>query len=260
MRSSLQKPQVELKTKSELAVMRQAGLIAGRTLKEVAKYVKSGVTTKELDEVAEQFIRKSGAKPTFIGYRGYPASLCVSVNDEVVHGIPGKKKLKVGDVVSIDVAATLDGFVGDTATTLVIEPVEARAQTLVNVTKASLEAAIEQMRPGKRLGDIGAAVQEVAESAGFGVVRDFVGHGIGRQMHEEPAVANYGTRGSGMRLEEGMVLAIEPMITMGDWKVKILKDGWTVVTQDGSLAAHFEHSIAVTADGPIVLTDPEGKE
>ncbi len=250
----LSKPRVELKTKAELAVMRRAGMIAGQTLKEVEKFIKPGISTKELDSIAEQFIRKSGAKPTFIGYRGYPASLCVSINEEVVHGIPGPRKLKPGDVVSVDVAATLDGFVGDTAFTMIVAPVDSKAKKLVDVTRESLQAAIREMMPGKRLGDIGAAVQRVAEAEGFGVVRDFVGHGIGRQMHEEPAVANYGTPGTGMRLEPGMVLAVEPMVTMGDWQVKVLQDGWTVVTEDGSLAAHFEHSIAITDNGPVVLT------
>lgn len=254
MRSAIRKPQVEIKTKSELAAMRKAGEIAGWTLKEVEKFIQPGITTKELDSIAEKFIRKSGAKPTFIGYRGYPASLCVSINEEVVHGIPGSRKLNPGDVISIDVAATIDGFVGDTAFTTIVPPAETGAQKLVNVTKLSLKAAIQEMVPGRRLGDIGAAVQQVVEASGFGVVRDFVGHGIGRQMHEEPAVPNYGLPGTGLRLEPGMVLAIEPMVTMGDWKVRVLKDGWTVVTEDGSLAAHFEHSIAVTEDGPVVLT------
>ncbi len=235
-------------------MMRQAGLIAGRTLEQVKKFLKPGVSTKELDVIAEEFIRKSGAKPTFIGYRGYPATLCISINEEVVHGIPGKRRLSSGDIVSIDVAATLDGFVGDTATTVLLDSKDPKAQRLVDVTSDSLEEAILQMRPGQRLGDIGAAVQKVAESQGFGVVRDFVGHGIGRQMHEEPAVPNYGTPGTGLRLEVGMVLAIEPMVTMGHWDVKVLSDGWTVVTKDGSMAAHFEHTIAVTEDGPFVLT------
>ncbi len=234
--------------------MRTAGQIAGRTLQEVAKAIAPGVTTKELDRVAENFIRKNGATPTFIGYRGYPASLCVSINDEVVHGIPGSRKLKAGDVVSIDVAATIDGFVGDTATTVIVPPVTAEAEKLVRVTEQSLYAGIDAMKPGNRLGDVGAAVQQVAESNGFGVVRDFVGHGIGRKMHEEPAVPNYGTKGTGLRLEEGLVLAVEPMVTFGDWNVRMLEDGWTVVTEDGSLAAHFEHTIAITANGPEILT------
>lgn len=258
MKTAVKKPQVELKTKSELAVMKQAGWIAGSTLKHVNKFLKPGITTKELDVIAEEFIRKNGAKPTFIGYRGYPATLCISINEEVVHGIPGKRKVQVGDLVSIDVAATLDGFVGDTAYSTVLQvdghAPDSKVQRLVDVTKESLDAAVLQVRAGQRLGDIGSAVQKVAEAAGYGVVRDFVGHGIGRQMHEEPAVANYGSPGTGMRLEVGMVLAIEPMVTMGDWNVEVLSDGWTVVTKDKSWAAHFEHTVAVTEDGPVVFT------
>ncbi len=245
---------IELKTKAELEKMRQAGKVAGATLKAVVAAIDAGVTTKDLDRVAENFIRKNGGIPTFIGYRGYPASLCVSINNEVVHGIPGNRKLKAGDVVSVDVAATVDGFVGDTATTVIVPPAKADAQKLVEVSERSLQAAIDAMRPGNRLGDVGFAVQNVAESNGFGVVRDFVGHGIGRRMHEEPAVPNYGKPGSGMRLEAGLVLAVEPMVTMGDWHVRVLADGWTVVTMDGSLAAHFEHTIAITESGPEVLT------
>lgn len=251
------KTSVELKTKAEIDLMRAAGWLAGLTLKEVAKAIQPGVSTRELDKVAEDFIRKNGGKPTFIGYRGYPASLCVSINDEVVHGIPGPRKVKAGDVVSLDVAATVDGFVGDTALTVTVPPVSKHIEKLVRVTEQSLKAAIDTMTVGKRLGDIGWAVQNVAESNGFGVVRDFVGHGIGRRMHEEPAVANYGNPGTGLRLEPGLVLAVEPMVTMGDWHVRVLKDGWTVVTEDGSMAAHFEHSIAITEDGPIVLTQVE---
>ncbi len=248
------KPSVELKTKSELQSMIRAGDVAGRTLQAVAKAVEVGITTKELDRVAENFIRKNGGTPTFIGYRGYPASLCVSINEEVVHGIPGSRKIKSGDVVSLDVAATVDGFVGDTATTVLVEPISKEAAKLWSVTEASLNAAIECMCVGKRLGDVSAAVQAVIDEAGLGIVRDFVGHGIGRAMHEEPAVPNYGKVGTGIRLEPGLVLAIEPMVTLGHFDVRVLQDGWTVVTRDGSLAAHVEHTIAVTEDGPRVLT------
>ena len=248
------KHSIELKSKAEIAAMRQAGMVAGLALKAAVRAVAPGVSTREMDKVAEQSIRKSGGIPTFIGYRGYPATICVSVNEEVVHGIPGGRKLKPGDVVGIDIAATVDGFVGDTAVTVIVPPATKEAQKLVDATKRCLDLAIDKMRPGNRLGDIGAAVQGYAEANNFGVIRDFVGHGIGRQMHEEPAVPNYGTAGTGMRLEPGVVLAIEPMITAGDWRVRVLNDGWTVVTEDGSLAAHFEHSIAVTEDGPLVLT------
>lgn len=248
------KSSVELKTKGEIELMRVAGRLAGQTLQEVAKAIQPGVTTKDLDRIAEATIRQNGGKPTFVGYRGYPASLCVSINNEVVHGIPSNRKIKPGDLVSIDVAATVDGFVGDTAMTVIVPPGAPEAVKLVRVTEQSLFAAIECMRPGMRLGDVGAAVQTVAESNGYGVVRDFVGHGIGRKMHEEPAVANYGNPGSGMRLDPGLVLAVEPMVTMGGWQVRVLPDGWTVVTVDGSLAAHFEHTIAVTENGPEILT------
>lgn len=234
--------------------MRKAGAIAGGALRAVAQSVAAGRTTKELDGIAEKFIRDAGAVPTFIGYRGYPASLCVSINEEVVHGIPGPRKIKAGDIVSIDVAATIDGFVGDTATTVLVPPAASDSRRLLEVTERSLQAAIDEMRPGRRLGDVSAAVQRVVEAAGYGVVRDFVGHGIGRQMHEDPAVPNYGAAGTGIRLEPGLVLAIEPMVTMGDWNVRVLDDGWTVVTRDGSPAAHVEHTVAVTADGPVVLT------
>lgn len=245
---------VELKSKAEIAAMRRAGLVAGKALKAIAEAVTPGITTRELDKIGESMIRKNGGIPTFIGYRGYPATICVSVNEEVVHGIPGPRKLKAGDVVGIDIAATVEGFVGDTALTVIVPPATPEAQRLVDVTKKSLDLAIDKMRAGNRMGDIGATVQALAESNKFGVVRDFVGHGIGRQMHEEPAVPNFGTAGTGIRLEPGLVLAIEPMITVGSWRVKMMPDGWTVVTEDGSLAAHFEHTIAVTEDGPFVLT------
>ena len=248
------RPTVELKSQAEIAAMRKAGDLAGRALKAVLAAAEPGMPTAELDRIAERFIRKGGGIPTFVGYRGYPSTICVSINEEVVHGMPGPRKLKAGDVVGVDIAATVDGFVGDTAATVIVPPAAPEAQKLVDVTKASLDAAIEKMRPGFRLGDVGAAVQALAEANKFGVVRDFVGHGIGRQMHEEPAVPNFGAAGTGLRLEPGVVLAIEPMITAGDWRVKVLADGWTVVTEDGSLAAHFEHTVAVTESGPLVLT------
>ncbi len=248
------KDPIELKSPRELELMRNAGRVAGLALMEVQKLVAPGITTKDLDKAAERFIRQAGAKPTFLGYRGYPASICASLNEEVVHGIPGKRKLKDGDIISIDLGATLDGFVGDTAATYAVGEISEKAKELIFYTKKSLDEAILLMREGNRLGDIGACVQSVVEPRGFGVVREFVGHGIGRNMHEAPAVPNYGTKGTGIRFDLGLVLAIEPMVTAGNYAVKVLDDGWTVVTKDGSLAAHFEHTVAVTKSGPVVLT------
>jgi methionyl aminopeptidase len=251
---SSKKPAVELKTRAELETMKRAGLVAGTVLHEVGRSIRAGMTTKDLDVLAEKLLRQAGATPTFLGYHGYTASICVSINEEVVHGIPGKRVIKAGDVVSIDIGATVDGFVGDTAYTFLVEPVSSEARKLVQRTKESLDAAIAVMKPGNRLGDVGSAVQKLVEAEGFGVIREYVGHGIGRQMHESPSVPNYGTAGSGMRLEPGLVLAIEPMVTAGHHDVNVLSDGWTVVTKDKSLAAHFEHTVAVTEDGPWVLT------
>ena len=234
--------------------MRRAGRMAAETLAEVGRHIKAGVTTKELDRIASAFLGKLGGTPTFVGYRGYPATICVSINDEVVHGIPSDRMIKDGDIVSVDFATTVDGFVGDTAKTWAVGQVPVETARLVDVTRESLSRGIAAMQPGNRLGDIGAAIQGFVEQEGFGVVRDFVGHGIGRQMHEEPAVPNYGTPGTGVRLEPGLVLAIEPMVTQGHWSVRLLDDGWTVVTQDGKLAAHFEHTIALTENGPEILT------
>ncbi len=246
---------VEPKSPAELDKMRQAGRIAARVLVELGKLVRPGVSTKDLDRAAERMIREAGAVPTFLGYRGYPASICASLNEEVVHGIPAAKRvLRDGDIVSLDLAATFQGFVGDTAATFAVGTISGEDRRLMDVTVASLERGIERMRAGNRLGDVSNAVQVCAEAAGFGVVRDYVGHGIGRQMHEEPAVANYGTAGTGLRLEVGMTLALEPMITAGSWKTKVLPDGWTVATQDGSRSAHFEHTVALTEAGPEILT------
>ncbi len=252
---------VELKSPSDLEKMRRAGRIAGEALQEVGRLVRPGVTTKDLDQAAERLIRKAGALPTFLGYRGYAASICASVNEEVVHGIPSAKRvLKDGDIISIDLGATFDGFVGDTAATFAVGKISDEDQRLMSVTRDALAKGIEQMRPGKRLGDVSNAIQRCAEAAGFGVVRDYVGHGIGRQMHEEPGVPNYGAAGSGMRLEEGLVLALEPMITAGHYEVRVLPDGWTVVTRDGRRAAHDEHTVAITGRGPEILTARPGEE
>jgi methionyl aminopeptidase len=238
--------------------MRAAGRLVGEVLTRLATKVAPGVTTAELDEVAEKLIGDAGAIPAFKGYHGYPASICASINDEVIHGIPsGRRVLNEGDIVSIDVGASLDGFYGDSAITLAVGHVSEEAATLLRVTEESLYRAIERARPGSRVSDLGHAVQQHVESYGFSVVREFVGHGIGQRMHEEPQVPNYGEAGRGPRLAEGMVLAIEPMVNAGKPAVKVLADGWTAVTRDRSLSAHFEHTVAVTADGPWILTARE---
>lgn len=245
---------VTLKSREEIEKMVRASRVVGLVLLKLQEVVQVGMTTDDLDRIAEEFIRKEGGVPTFIGYRGYPKSLCTSVNAEVVHGIPGKRVLKEGDIVGIDCGVTKDGFVGDAAVTVGVGKISENAQKLMRVTKECLERAIEQVVPGKRLGDIGHAVQSHAEANGYSVVRDFVGHGIGRQMHEEPQIPNYGNPGTGLRLKAGMVVAIEPMINEGSFDVEILKDQWTVVTVDRKLSAHFEHTIACTEEGPRVLT------
>jgi methionyl aminopeptidase len=242
----------------ELKRMREAGRLVGEVLTELASRVAPGVTTADLDELAETRIRKAGATPAFKGYHGYPATICASINDEVIHGIPsGRRVLNEGDVISIDVGASLDGYFGDSAVTLAVGQVSEEAATLLRVTDESLYKAIEAVKAGGRISDIGHAVQKHVEAYGFSVVREFVGHGIGQRMHEEPQVPNYGEPGRGPRLTEGMVLAIEPMVNAGKPAVKVLADGWTAVTRDGSLSAHFEHTVAVTADGPWILTARE---
>lgn len=247
--------QIELKSPADLERMRRAGRLAAQVLEAVGRAVAPGVTTKELDRLAEKFIRDAGGVPTFLGYRGYTATLCASINEEVVHGIPNPKRvLREGDIVGIDVGATLDGFVGDTAATFAVGRITDEAQRLLQTTRESLDQGIAAARVGNRLGDVSAAIQRVAEAKGYSVVRDFVGHGIGRNMHEEPSVPNYGTAGTGLRLEAGLVIALEPMVNMGTWRVQVLKDGWTVVTEDNRLSAHFEHTVAVTDAGPEILT------
>jgi len=236
--------------------MRRAGRIVAGTIDRVVASVAPGRTTADLNAVAEAYIRERDATPSFLGYRGYPASICTSLNDEVVHGIPSKKReLKEGDVLSLDFGAILEGFQADSAVTVFVgRPPSEEAVKLVRATEASLEAAISQVRPGGRLSDIGHAVEQVALGAGFQVVREYVGHGIGRAMHEDPQIPNYGDPGRGPELRPGLVLAIEPMVNVGDWRTRVLADGWTVVTDDGSLSAHFEHTVAVTEDGHEVLT------
>jgi methionyl aminopeptidase len=249
------------KSADELRRMHQAGLVVHEVLVTLRKQVQPGLTTRELDEVAERMAVERGSKPAFKGYRGYPGSLCTSINQEVVHGIPSaKRKLKAGDIVSLDFGVVLDGYYADAAVTVAVGPVSPERQKLLEVTRDSLDHAIEKMRPGNRLGDVSAAVQAWVEGKGFSVVREFVGHGIGTQMHEEPQVPNYGAPGHGPRLQEGMVLAIEPMVNAGGPEVRVLADNWTAVTVDGSDSAHFEHTIAVTSDGPWVLTRPQGEQ
>jgi methionyl aminopeptidase len=242
------------KSKKELEKMRAAGQLVGRVLQELRRMVEPGVTTLDVDRAAEKMIRDGGALPTFKGYHGYPFSICASVNEQVVHGFPSNYKLKEGDIFSIDCGATLEGFVGDTAITVPVGRVSDELLRLIRVTEECLERAIEQCREGRHLGDIGWAVQEHAEGHGYTVVRDYVGHGIGRRMHEDPQIPNYGTPGKGVKIKNGYVFAVEPMVNMGTHLTKVLKDGWTVVTLDGRPSAHYEHTIAITETGPEVLT------
>ena len=248
---------VVLKSSEEIEKMRRAGRVVREVLELVRSHVKPGATTHDLERVAEAHIAALGAKPAFKGYHGFPCVLCTSVNSEVVHGIPSRKRvLKEGDIVSVDCGAVVDGYFGDAAITVPVgERIAASTAELLRVTEASLRAGIAAVKPGATLGDIGAAVQEVVESHGFSVVRDFVGHGIGSNMHEEPQVPNFGEAGRGMKLRAGMVIAIEPMVNVGKPEVRVLKDGWTAVTDDGSMSAHFEHTVAVTDTGARILTE-----
>ncbi len=242
------------KSRKELEKMRAAGQLVGRVLQELRRMVEPGLTTLEVDMAAEKMIRDAGALPTFKGYHGFPFSICASVNEQVVHGFPSNYKLKEGDIFSIDCGATLEGFVGDTATTVAVGRISEELQRLIRVTEESLELAIEQCREGKHLGDIGWAVQSHAEKHGYTVVREYVGHGIGRRMHEDPQIPNYGTPGKGIKIRNGYVFAVEPMVNMGRHETKVLRDGWTVVTIDGRPSAHCEHTIAITEAGPEVFT------
>ena len=242
------------KSASELVRMRTANALVADVLGALEVMVLPGVTTLDLDAVAESLVREGGAEPAFKGYRGFPATVCASVNEEVVHGIPSKRPLKAGDIVSLDVGVLLDGFYGDSALTVPVGEISVAAAKLLSVTEQSLERAISAVRAGARVSDLGHAVQNYVETNGYSVVREFVGHGIGTKLHEEPQIPNYGQPGQGPRLAEGMVLAIEPMVNIGSATVKILKDGWTAVTSDGNLSAHFEHTVAVTAEGAEVLT------
>ena len=244
------------KSPQEVAKMRTAGRIVAGTIDRVLAAVRPGISTADLDRVAQEEINRRSATPSFKGYKGFPASICASLNDEVVHGIPSPKRmLKAGDVLSLDFGAIWEGYHADSAVTVFVgEPPSAEAEKLVRVTEEALEAAISQVRPGGHLSDVSHAVEQVVEGAGFSVVREYVGHGIGRSLHEDPQIPNYGPPGRGPELRPGLVVAVEPMVTMGDWPTRVLADDWTVVTADGSLAAHFEHTIAITDDGHEVLT------
>ena len=250
---------IELKSAREITLMRTAGHVLADVVDRLREFVKPGMSTLEIDEDVEAFITSRGARPAFKGYRGFPATVCISINEEVVHGIPSAhRRIEEGDIVGLDLGCIVEGYYADCAITLAIGDVPPKVQQLLDVTRESLDLAIQECRPGRRLSDVSHAVQEHVERHGLSVVRAFVGHGIGRALHEDPQVPNFGDPGRGPQLRPGMVLAIEPMVTMGSWEVKVLDDGWTAVTRDGSLAAHFEHTIAVTEVGPEVLTSRTG--
>jgi len=243
-----------LKSQDEIERMAVAGRIVVEVLEEIRNIVAPDVTTLELDKFAESYIKSKGASPAFKGYRGFPASICTSINEQVVHGIPSSERLREGDILSIDIGVYYNGFYGDAALTLTVGEVSEDARKLLSVTEKSLYLGIEKAVAGNRLFDISSAIQNQAESEGFSVVRSFVGHGIGRELHEDPQIPNLGRQGEGPMLKEGMTLAIEPMVNAGTWDVEILDDGWTAVTKDKSLSAHFEHTVAITSNGPVILT------
>lgn len=245
---------IVIKSTSEIAIMRQAGRIVASVLEVLRLQVRPGMRTEELDIIAAKEVEKLGAKPSFKGYRGYPATLCVSVNDEIVHGIPGKRVLHQGDIVSLDFGAISQGFHGDSAITVGLGTISPEAGRLIAATEGALKAGIAAARAGARLGDVSAAIQDYAESRGFSIVREYTGHGVGRELHEEPLIPNFGSPGQGPVLKKGMTLALEPMLNIGDWRTRVGDDRWTVFTSDGSLSAHFEHTIAITEKGPEVLT------
>ncbi|MGI6488470.1 MAG: type I methionyl aminopeptidase [Syntrophomonadaceae bacterium] len=245
---------ITIKTERELALMREAGRVVAITLKELEANVRPGISTAQLDKIAEQTLEKLGAEAAFKGYNGFPATICASINEEVVHGIPGPRKLKSGDIISIDMGAVVNGYYGDAAVTIPVGEVTPEIQRLIDVTRESLYRGIQAAQFGNRLGDISHAVQSYVEATGHSVVRQYVGHGIGTSMHEDPPVPNYGRPGRGPRLEAGMNLAIEPMVNMGSFEVYTKPDNWTVVTKDGKCSAHFEHTIAITENGPEIMT------
>ncbi len=250
---------ISIKSAKEIEMMKKAGRITGGALKHAGEMISVGMTTYELDKIIHRYIVSHGAKPSFLGYGGFPGSACISVNDEVIHGIPGPRKLMDGDIVSVDVGAYIDGFHGDSAKTFTVGNVSDETKALLKSTEESLYKAISLAKPGVRLGDIGFAIQKYNEDNGYSVVRQFVGHGVGRDLHEDPEVPNFGREGRGIRLIEGMVVAVEPMINMGTERVYVMPDEWTVRTYDGKLSAHFEHTIAITENGAVILTDPDIK-
>ena len=251
---------IECKSPREIEIMRRAGRILADVMERLQGFVQPGMTTLAIDAEVEKFIKNRSARPAFKGYRGFPATVCISINEEVVHGIPSAdRRLHAGDIVGLDLGCIVEGYYADCAFTMALGDVPAPVHKLLDVTRESLELAIDQCWPGKRLSDVSHAVQTHVEAHGFGVVRAFVGHGIGRALHEEPQIPNFGDPGRGPQLKPGMVLAIEPMVTMGSWEVRVLDDGWTAVTKDGSLAAHFEHTIAVTESDPEILTSKNGR-
>jgi methionyl aminopeptidase len=248
------KHSIRIKTSEEIDILRKAGKILSSVISELQRSLKSGMTTKDVDDQAEKLIRRHNVLPAFKGYHGFPGCVCISVNEEVVHGIPGAKALKDGDLVSLDVGIIYDDYYSDTAVTVPIGKIDAVRQKLLDVTRESLYRGIAQARPNNHLSDISSAVQNYVENNGFSVVRNFVGHGIGKQLHEDPEIPNFGAPHQGPVLKEGMVFAIEPMVNMGDYQTRTLSDGWTVVTQDGKPSAHFEHTVAITSQGPEILT------
>jgi len=246
---------VIIKTEEEIAAMRRAGRIVAMILNKMVEQIRPGMETKELDIIAAKELEKCGARSSFKGYHGFPANLCVSVNEEIVHGIPGKRVLREGDIVSLDFGAIFDGFQGDAALTVGVGRISRKAKELIDTTRGTLEAGIKAARDGARLGDISHAIQNYAESRGYSVVREYTGHGIGRDMHEEPQIPNFGPPNSGPVLKKGMTLALEPMVNIGDWRTRVGDDQWTVLTADGNLSAHFEHTIAITDGKPEILTE-----
>lgn len=247
---------IEIKSPEEIEKLRQAGRVLARIAADLKPKIRSGIKSQDIDQIAEELIRKSGGLAAFKGYRGFPASVCVSINEEIVHGIPGERTINDGDIVSLDIGINWDGFFSDTAFTVGIGSISSQKQKLINAAKRALEIGISKVKVNNHLGDISAAIQRFVESQGFSVVRDFVGHGIGRSMHEDPEIPNFGQAHQGTLLKAGMVLAIEPMVNMGSWEAEILSNGWTAVTKDREPSAHFEHTVAITSQGPEVLTNP----